>query len=611
MGAVTSPSSTASVSLPAAESRLLTPRRIFAVFGVAAAFAVSWYAAEVHPGELFSRETAAALWKFLSGLLPPDFSADFLRVTLKAVGQTLATAIASTLLSIVLGLPLGIMASAALWRHGILVEGEKRGLPFYFLSGLSKFARAFLGFVRAIPDILWAILFVTMVGLGPLAGTLALAVAYSGLIGRVYSEVFDTVDPQPLEALETTGAGRLQIFLRGIWPQALPSLVTYTLYSFECCVRAASVLGLVGAGGIGYEIGVSMRLFEYGQVLTLILAFIALLALTDLASRFVRGILNRQARRQQSASVTTASANLLGTTGDREASAAVHKRPPAAIAAMRRALLWASVIAAAVACFYFSGFTPEVLEETDVIRHAARFIGGLYPPELGWKFLHGLGFLVVQTFAIAYLGTIIGVFIAALSALPATASLIFIDPDSTGRHGIAERTVRWLAYWVARLELNLLRAIPELVWVLVCILAIGIGPFAGAIAIGVHTGGVLGKLYAEAMEEVPRRPIEALYALGARPLQVLARGIWPQAKPMLRNYTLLRWEANLRVSTILGLVGGGGLGQAIYNNIQLGFYDRVATMLVIICILVFASDWFGDRLRAADIRKPAEYIARE
>src|SRR5512135_2118623 len=111
MGAVTSPSSTASVSLPAAESRLLTPRRIFAVFGVAAAFAVSWYAAEVHPGELFSRETAAALWKFLSGLLPPDFSADFLRVTLKAVGQTLATAIASTLLSIVLGLPLGIMAS--------------------------------------------------------------------------------------------------------------------------------------------------------------------------------------------------------------------------------------------------------------------------------------------------------------------------------------------------------------------------------------------------------------------------------------------------------------------------------------------------------------------
>ena len=151
-------------------------------------------------------------------------------------------------------------------------------------------------------------------------------------------------------------------------------------------------------------------------------------------------------------------------------------------------------------------------------------------------------------------------------------------------------------FWTARLALNILRASPELVWVLVCIVAIGIGPFAGTIAIGLHTAGVLGKLYAETLEEVPRRPIEALYALGARPMQVLLRGLWPQARPMLRNYTFLRWEANLRVSTILGLVGGGGLGQAIYNNIQLGFYPRVGTLIAIIYALVLASDWMGDRL---------------
>jgi phosphonate transport system permease protein len=143
--------------------------------------------------------------------------------------------------------------------------------------------------------------------------------------------------------------------------------------------------------------------------------------------------------------------------------------------------------------------------------------------------------------------------------------------------------------------------------VLVCILAIGIGPFAGTIAIGLHTAGVLGKLYAETMEEVPRRPVEALYALGAHPLHVFLRGIWPQARRMLRNYTLLRWEANLRVSTILGLVGGGGLGQAIYNNIQLGFYDRVATMVLLIYAMVIAGDWLGDRLRASDTA-PAEFL---
>src|SRR3989442_10813384 len=131
--------------------------------------------------------------------------------------------------------------------------------------------------------------------------------------------------------------------------------------------------------------------------------------------------------------------------------------------------------------------------------------------------------------------------VGTVRSAPATASIAFLNRDTTGHHSAAERSVRFFVYWFARLVLNLLRAIPELVWVLVCILVIGIGPFAGAIAIGFHTAGVLGKLYAEAMEEAPRAPIEALYAVGARPLQVFLCAVWPQAKPMLFNYSLLRW----------------------------------------------------------------------
>jgi phosphonate transport system permease protein len=149
-----------------------------------------------------------------------------------------------------------------------LVATEVDGFALRVGTLASKLARAILGFLRAVPDLLWALLFVAAVGLGSLAGTLALAVAYSGMLGRVYADVFEHVDPQPLEALQSTGATRMQIFLRGMWPQALPHLMAYTLYSFECCVRAAAVLGFVGAGGIGYEISVSMRLFEYGEVLT-------------------------------------------------------------------------------------------------------------------------------------------------------------------------------------------------------------------------------------------------------------------------------------------------------------------------------------------------------
>src|SRR5262249_15958462 len=160
-----------------------------------------------------------------------------------------------------------------LWNRGVLVSAEVGSLAQRAGAIGSRLARALLGFMRAVPDLVWALLFVAAVGLGPLAGTLALMVAYGGVLGRAYSPVFEPVGSQSLEGLQSTGASRLQIFLRGVWPQALPHFVAYSLYSFECCLRAAAILGFVGAGGIGYEISISMKLFEYRQVLTLLLIF--------------------------------------------------------------------------------------------------------------------------------------------------------------------------------------------------------------------------------------------------------------------------------------------------------------------------------------------------
>jgi phosphonate transport system permease protein len=273
-----------------------------------------------------------------------------------------------------------------------------------------------------------------------------------------------------------------------------------------------------------------------------------------------------------------------------------------------RRLMAVLTVVGLCASFYLAGFTPEVLQQRDIAKHATRFIAGMMPPDFGGAFLASLGYLAVQTLAISFLGTFIGVAFGSVLAVPATASLIFLDADAPGHYSPAERGLRWLVYLTARLLLNVMRAIPELVWVLICIVAIGVGPFAGAIALGVHTAGVLGKLYSEVLEEAPRAPLEALYALGARPVQVLLKGVYPQVRSMLLNYTLLRWEANLRVSTLLGLVGGGGLGQAVYNNIQLGFYERVATMVLLIYALVIGGDWVGDRLRGHKIRPVTEML---
>jgi len=525
---------------------------------------------------LFRPATAAALWNFLSRLFPPDLSPEFLRTVLRAVAQTMATAVAGTLLSLIVALPLGVLATGTLWNRGVLAAADE---GFAYRAGwvASRLARTILGFLRAVPDLVWALLFVAAVGLGSLAGTLALAVAYSGVLGRVYADVFEHVDPRPLEALQSTGATRMQIFLRGIWPQAVPHLVAYTLYSFECCVRAAAVLGFVGAGGIGYEISVSMRLFEYGQVLTLLLVFIVLLIVTDAASRYLRA---RSVSGATSAREITGRSSLKVTTNK-----------------SRRFVAWTAVLFVTAASFALAGFAPETLRQAGIASRLTGFVGRMLPLDLSWAFVSTLGAALLQTIAISLMGTVTGMAFAVILAVPATSTLTFVRGDSPGKHEVTDRVLRWLLFWSARLVLNILRSIPELVWVLICILAVGIGPFAGTIALGLHTAGVLGKLYAETMEEVPLRPVEALRSLGASPLQVLVWAIWPQARPLLSSYTVLRWETNLRASTILGLVGGGGLGQVIYNNVQLGFYPRLTTLILLIYALVLASDWIGERLR--------------
>ncbi|MCA1593724.1 MAG: phosphonate ABC transporter, permease protein PhnE [Acidobacteria bacterium] len=568
------------------------PRRVALALALAGALAICWRAAEVHPLALFEASALASVWHFVCGMFPPDLSPDFLRVVASAIGQTLAIAIAGTALSILVGLPLGILSATTPRRGGVLLEGDNWGTGARAMAAASHLARAMLGFMRAVPDLVWGLLFVVAVGLGSLAGTLGLAVAYGGMLGRVYADVFEDVDPQPVEALRACGATRAQVFLRAVWPQAAPSITTYTLYSLECSVRAASVLGFVGAGGIGYEINLSMRMFEHGQVLTLILALVALLTANDALSRFLRRRLHATCAAQNSFARRLTGRFVRRVVGR---ASGVLSRPLGH--ALSRAALPVAMALAVGFSFYVVGLTRGALFDAGVVERVARFAGKMFPPELDSTFLSSLATPLLQTLGISVIGTLIGIAIGAALALPGTSTLMLVEPDAAGRRTPAERAARRVVYQSARLFFTLLRSIPELVWVLIFILAVGLGPFAGTLAIGLHTGGVLGKLYAETLEEVPKEPIEALRASGASPIQILVWGAWPQARPMLTSYTVLRWEMNLRVSTVLGLVGGGGLGQAIYNNVQLGFYARLATLILVVYALVMMTDWLGDRLR--------------
>jgi phosphonate transport system permease protein len=257
-----------------------------------------------------------------------------------------------------------------------------------------------------------------------------------------------------------------------------------------------------------------------------------------------------------------------------------------------RNLALALVAAIVLACAVATGFFDHGVFEARAVGRMARFARDLVPPDLAPGYLRSLVRPVVQTLAISVIGTLLGVVIGALLGIPATA----LHPEDDRAHGVAGLARRALRRG-CRLALSLLRAIPEVLWVLGFLLAVGLGPFAGALALGVHTGGVLGKLYAETLEEVSPLPLRGLRATGATPLQLLVWGAWPEARRMLVSYTVLRWEMNLRTSTVVGLAGGGGLGIELYNTMQLGFYPRMATLILAIYVLVAATGWIGDRIR--------------
>lgn len=256
-----------------------------------AALLFSLRLARVDPRLLFEREALANLARFVSGMFPPELSWSFLALVGPAVVETIQISVMGTAVACLLAIPLGLLATSSLTWSGIL--HERAGLGRLLRFGPYALSRALLSLSRSIPELVWALLVVRAVGLGAFAGVLALGIAYGGMLGKVYSEILEGVHPQPLEALHSSGASKLGIVLYGFLPQALPNLLSYTLYRWECAIRASALMGFVGAGGLGQQIELSMRMFQFNEVLTLLGALFLLVAAVDLVSGRIRAALVR------------------------------------------------------------------------------------------------------------------------------------------------------------------------------------------------------------------------------------------------------------------------------------------------------------------------------
>ncbi len=253
----------------------------------------SWRRAGVDPMIFFEPRGRAALGKFITGMFPPELSGSFLSLMLRPTLETIQISFWGILIAVLIGFPLGLLGTNTLTVRGILNEAELQGTPLRkgMRYAAYAFARGVLSLFRCIPEFVWAFMFVRAVGLGPFPGVLAIGVAYGGMLGKVYSEIFEAVNHRPLEALQAVGANKLQIFFYGWFPQALPNFVSYTLYRWECAVRASAILGLVGAGGLGQQIEISMRMFNFNEVLTILMILFVMVAAVDYVSAKVRAMI--------------------------------------------------------------------------------------------------------------------------------------------------------------------------------------------------------------------------------------------------------------------------------------------------------------------------------
>lgn len=237
---------------------------------------------EFNPALLFDARSVRSTLRFAASFLPPRSDADFLWLVLHETWRTVAIATAGLTLAGLIAVPLALGASARLSISAL--AQPMATAPFALRSVL----RATMVVLRSVPELVWALLFVRVVGLGPTAGVLAIGIAYGGMLGKVYAEILEASDPAPTQALLRNGAGRLQALLFGALPQCAAELVSYTVYRWECAIRASVVLGFVGAGGLGQLLDSAAKMFSGGEVCTILLVFIALVAASDRISAVLR-----------------------------------------------------------------------------------------------------------------------------------------------------------------------------------------------------------------------------------------------------------------------------------------------------------------------------------
>jgi phosphonate transport system permease protein len=496
-------------------------------------------------GQIFGQEgtVTASSWSVLFGKATknqriPGFE------TGKLI-ETIAIGLMATLFSTLLAFPISFFAA-----HNIM-ERVPGGKVIYYIS------RTILNIVRAVDTVVWGLIIIVWVGLGSFAGVIALTIHSIAALAKLLSEEIEHIDPGPVEAVEASGGNFFQVIRFAVVPQVIPSFLSYTLLRWDINMRSATVIGFVAGGGIGFFVLETIRMGGYQQYAAALWAVAVVIIIVDyISSRWRFNILKDQPK-------------------------AVDKIPT-----WKKVRNIIYIILGVVVFLYCWEITKINLKNLfDPGPTFGRLLKDFISIDVSAKVVNNVVRELIITTMQAFMATTLG----GLLAIPFS---FLAAKNLTGKSVFSA----WIFY-LTRSVFNVLRSIEALLYVAIFVFWVGIGPFAGMLALSITTYALMGKLFSEAIENIDTGTIEAVTSTGANKIQSIMYAVVPQIVPPFLSYLIYQWDINIRMATIIGFAGGGGIGlmlSTFFGSLQ---YHKAGTVILAIVIIVAMMDLASAKLR--------------
>lgn len=516
-------------------------------------------------------ESADNAGAFISRMVPLDFP-EF-RELVRLIVETLSIVFLATAVSVVLSIPLAVWAAT----------------PTAPNPSVRYVSRAIIVLMRSIPDLVLAIIFMRMFGLGALGGILAMGLHSIGMVGKLYSDAIEELDGGPREAIESAGATRSQQMWSAITQPLMPQIIATALHRFDINLRTSVLLGYVGVGGLGMEIANSLRMMNYKRGMALALVVLLLCIAMELISGALRAAILTPSGKTISKQ-TWADKIFVRKHSEREDTTAgaapqpvlntVSLTPPWSIGRIQRfggiVLLIAFVVGASIVV----KLSPQ--QFLDGLKSIPDTATLFFPPSDGGM-ADDLFLALFDTLKIAFAATFIGVVIALPIGILAA------------RNVVANRAV----HSFFRILIVVVRGIPELILAIIFVVISGLGAVAGTLALSLGAVGLLSKLVADSLEETDTSVQEAIRTSGASEPQIFFSATLRQAAPAFVAHTLYLLDTNIRSATLLGVVGAGGIGFQLLNASRVNQFDVVTYILILMVAVVLVVEVLSLWLRKA------------